>query len=237
MNGMTSCPEIRQLLGVYVVGAIDPSERALVDSHLSGCPGCREELASLAALPALLGRIPIDEAARISGDLPERSQPGQEPEAELLHPLLGRVRHQRRVRRWRTTAAAAAVAAAVAGLSAGVTSALQSPASPRPSAVVRWETKHAINPVTRAAVVVKYRSTAWGTQIETNVSGIAAGTACALWVTGAGGKSLMVASWTEADGWHAARTWYMASTWVPAHAVKSFEIMAGNRMLVSVPAT
>lgn len=235
MNGMTSCPDFRQLLGVYVVGAIDPHERALVDSHLSGCPGCREELASLAGLPALLGRVPVDEAARISGVSPGRGEPGQLPEVELLRPLLGRVRHQRRVRRWRTIAAAAAVAAAVAGLSAGVTSALQGQAS-RPHVIVHWETKHAANSVTKAAVVVKYHAMPWGTQIETKVSGIAPGTTCELWVTGPGGQAQVIGSWTEARGWHAADTWYQASTSFPAHAVKSFEITAGNRVLVSVRA-
>ena len=238
MNSKTSCPEFRQLLGVYVVGAIDPHERALVDSHLSSCAGCREELAGLAALPALLGRIPIDEAARISGVSPERSQPGQEPEAQILRPLLGRVRHQRRVRRWRTMAAAAAVAAAAAGLSAGLTGALQTQVPARhPVAVMRWDTKHAVNHVTRATAVVKYRRTAWGTQIETRVSGIVPGTICQLWVTGPGGQYQAIGSWTEAAGWHAADTWYMASSSLPAHAVKSFEITAGNRVLITIPAT
>ncbi len=32
-----ACREMRQLLGVYVVGAIDPAERALVDDHLGEC--------------------------------------------------------------------------------------------------------------------------------------------------------------------------------------------------------
>ena len=236
MNGMTSCPEFRQLLGVYVVGAIDPHERARVDAHLAHCPGCREELAGLAGLPALLGRVPIDEAARISGVLPERGQAGQQPEAELLRPLLGRVRHQRRVQRWRTMAVAVAVVAAVAGLSAGVTSALQAPPSHR-VAVAHWETKQASNHITRAVAVVKYRGMPWGTMIETRVSGIAPGTTCQLWVTGPGGQSQMVGSWTQAHGWNADKTWYAASTSFPAHAVRGFEITAGNQVLVSIPAT
>src|ERR1022692_2946433 len=57
-----ACRDIRQALGVYVVGAIDPAERAAVDSHLSSCLDCREELAGLAGLPALLGRVPASEA-------------------------------------------------------------------------------------------------------------------------------------------------------------------------------
>jgi len=48
------CQEARVSLGVYVLGAIDPAERALVDSHLATCRDCRDELAGLAGLPALL---------------------------------------------------------------------------------------------------------------------------------------------------------------------------------------
>ncbi len=45
------CPEARISLGVYVLGAIDPAERALVDAHLATCRDCRDELAGLAGLP------------------------------------------------------------------------------------------------------------------------------------------------------------------------------------------
>ncbi|MGI8452084.1 MAG: zf-HC2 domain-containing protein, partial [Streptosporangiaceae bacterium] len=48
MTAPRGCAEIRAALGVYVVGAIDPADRAAVDSHLAWCTGCREELAGLA---------------------------------------------------------------------------------------------------------------------------------------------------------------------------------------------
>ena len=56
------CPEARISLGVYVLGAIDPAERALVDAHLATCRDCRDELAGLADLPALLARVSTEEA-------------------------------------------------------------------------------------------------------------------------------------------------------------------------------
>jgi len=60
MSTTAGCREIRHSLGVYVLGAIDPADRALVEEHLASCPECREELAGLAGLPALLavGRVP-----------------------------------------------------------------------------------------------------------------------------------------------------------------------------------
>src|SRR6266566_313369 len=66
MTGMAGCREIKQALGVYVLGAIDPAERAQVEEHLATCADCREELASLAGLPALLRKVPVVEAERLA---------------------------------------------------------------------------------------------------------------------------------------------------------------------------
>jgi hypothetical protein len=61
-------------LGVYVLGALGPAERALVQAHVAGCPACREELVLLAGLPGLLARLSLadvtdgDDAAARGGD-------------------------------------------------------------------------------------------------------------------------------------------------------------------------
>src|SRR5258708_29043905 len=94
-----SCRTFRELLGVYVVGAIEPAERAAVDAHLSQCYECREELAALARLPALLHRVHAAEAERILLTSPPQSDPA-EPSAEMLDPLLARVVAKRRTRRF-----------------------------------------------------------------------------------------------------------------------------------------
>ena len=119
MTGLSGCGDVRLALGVYVVGAIDPAERTIVDVHLSHCPACREELAGLAGLPALLGRVPARDVERLAasgatGDL-------EEPPPELLSSLLRRVAARRRARKWRTitVAAAAAVIAVAGGLAGG----------------------------------------------------------------------------------------------------------------------
>ena len=67
MISSADCRDIRQALGVYVLGAIDPAERTAVDNHLNTCPECREELAGLAGLPPLR-RVPIAEAERLAHD-------------------------------------------------------------------------------------------------------------------------------------------------------------------------
>src|SRR5690349_6560337 len=76
MTPTWDCTEARLSLGVYVLGAIDPAERSLVEAHLQICPECRDELAGLAGLPALLARVNPDEISRICPDDTVLSSPG-----------------------------------------------------------------------------------------------------------------------------------------------------------------
>src|SRR5215472_11571318 len=127
MSGAASCREIRHSLGVYVLGAIDPAERAEVDEHLATCADCREELASLAGLPALLRRVPTAEAERLA--VADPAGPADQETAavdEMLPTLLTRTARARRVRRWRELAAAAAVAVLALGAGAAGASVLAS---------------------------------------------------------------------------------------------------------------
>lgn len=64
------CAEARIALGVYVLGAIDPAERVLVDAHLATCDACQAELAELDGLPALLALVPAEEAMALAEGLP-----------------------------------------------------------------------------------------------------------------------------------------------------------------------
>ena len=73
------CAETRLSLGVYVLGAIDPAERALVDAHLATCRDCRDELAGLAGLPALLARVSAAEAFALAADEPPHGGAGRRP--------------------------------------------------------------------------------------------------------------------------------------------------------------
>jgi len=50
MTQTWDCTDARPSLGVYVLGAIDPAERSLVDAHLTTCRDCRDELAGLAVV-------------------------------------------------------------------------------------------------------------------------------------------------------------------------------------------
>src|SRR4051812_14598062 len=110
--GMTlSCADATVALGAYVVGALDPRERADVEAHLAHCPACRDELASLAPLPGLLSRLSLAEA-----------EEGPPPvDDAMLERLLQTADRQRRTAtRHRWLAVAAAVVVLAGGTTAGV---------------------------------------------------------------------------------------------------------------------
>lgn len=223
-----ACREIRQLLGVYVVGAIDPAERVLVDEHLGECPQCRDELAGLAGLPAMLSRVPAADVERLSFEpsgLPEMT----EPSAELLNSLLRKVAAKRRTRLWRGAVAVAASAAIAAGAAAAATQLAGQP-------VAAHDVASGVNPQTHVAAVVDYASTPWAsTEIRVQVSGVRPGTYCQFYVVGNNGP-VLAGSWT-AQVPYGQKAWYSVSSPLAANTVHSFKIMSAGKVLVSIPAS
>lgn len=224
------CAEIRAALGVYVVGAIDPADRAIVDSHLAWCTGCREELAGLAALPGRLGSVPDADVTMLVLDEPGRDGP---PEA-VLRSLLERAAALRRHLRWRRVAAALAVAVIASGGAVAV-SRVVDPAAPRPAALaLPWgDMAHGRDPLTGAAATVRYLARPWGIQMRVQVSRLSPGTRCELLVVGPGGR-VAAGGWIVTAG-HA-DAWYPASAPLGVPGVRGFVVAsATGKALVSVP--
>jgi hypothetical protein len=218
-----ACREVRQLLGVYVVGAIDPAERAIVDSHLSGCQACREELSGLAGLPALLGRVPREDVQRMGEGgfgVPDMD----EPPAELLNSLLRRVAVTRRTRRWRGVLALAAAVAIAAGAAGGVVAAVH-PGQPF------HDSDTASN--SQLAATVDYAATPWGgTTLQVGVQGVAPGALCQLYAS-RDGQWKLIGAWTSI-GPDYRKTWYKLSSGIPAKSVHGFKITANGKMLILI---
>jgi anti-sigma factor RsiW len=106
---VTEHERLRTDLGAYLIGSLAPTERSALDRHLSCCSDCRAELATLAPLPGLLGRLPAADVR--DGALV--------PDPALLPRILDTVRAEhsaarRRLRRWRLAAAAAGIVAVAA---------------------------------------------------------------------------------------------------------------------------
>jgi anti-sigma-K factor RskA len=227
-----ACRDIRQLLGVYVVGAIDPAERAQVDEHLAECQPCRDELAGLAGLPAMLSRVPAEDVERLGLlSLPEAMQ---SPD-ELLDSLLRKVSVKRKSRMWRSVAAVAAAAVIAAG-GASAVSQLTGPAASGAVAAPQqaWaKTGH-------VAAMVDFTAVHWGTAMRVQVSGIKPGTVCQFWVVGKNGTSEYAGSWTVMGNYgrgYGEKAWYPASSAVAAGSVRGFQITSGGKVLLNIRAT
>ena len=230
MTGMAGCREIRQALGVYVLGAIDPAERAQVDEHLSSCQECREELASLAGLPAMLRKVPIVEAERLAAPEQDPELAGV-PSAEMLTSLISRTSNVRRMHRWRTVAAAAAVAIVALGGGAFVANALQSPGGTQPGLASHsgWHRSTGTGPAAGVHLTVRYRPESWGTQMEVNVTGLPPGSVCQFQVIDATGGKSVVGSW---QAWWDS-SWYPASTWLGEKQLHKFQVTIDGKVVAS----
>lgn len=171
---------MRLELGAYLLGSLAPAERAAVDRHLATCADCRAELASLAPLPGLLGRLTPDEAREgLVG-----------PPADLLPRTLAVVGAERRqerrtVQRWRLLTAAAAVAA-LAGLGVTVVPMMTPGPASTPMAAVAGV-------AASGSGVLEART--WGTALQLTLSGLPPAGSYQAFATSHDGRTEVVASW------------------------------------------
>ena len=241
MTQIWDCTDARLSLGVYVLGAIDPAERSLVDAHLVTCRDCRDELAGLAGLPALLARVNPDEISRIRADDTVRagSYAGADdrPPGELIGTVLDLAEARRRRTRWRFLAAAAAVVAIAGGLFGGLSSITTTRTVPIPAAAAgtNWETVEATSSVTGASASVAYSHELWGDAFEVLVDNIPVGTTCQLWVVHPNGTRTQVASWTTAKD--EGNVWYSGSMAATAQPISKFQITADHKVLLTAMPT
>jgi predicted anti-sigma-YlaC factor YlaD len=241
MSLPVDCREIRHTLGVYVLGAIEPADRAIVDDHLLTCLDCREELASLAGLPALLRRVPMPEAERLALAEPAAHLMDEAPPDDMLSSVVARTARVRRVRRWRELAAAAAVV--VVSLGAGVAGGanlLGGSQAPAPAASQgpwhAWQTVSAIDSRTGAVLTVKYATMPWGTTMAVRVAGLRSGTVCQFRVIDAAGHHWVVGGWRVNYQGGPVSVWYPASTSLADSNLRGFEVTAAGKVVARVRA-
>jgi anti-sigma factor RsiW len=228
MSMSTECARLRILLGVYVLGAIEPAERAAVDAHLSRCHRCRDELAALAGLPALLGRVTEEQIAQLSP-----------PPADLLDPILGQVAGESRTRRrrnrvWLAVAAAALVVATGTGVGVATRIGDTRPApaatnTPRPLAVT-GTTLSGNDPATGIRAWITMQPKHWGTAFAVRLAGAPPGARCRLIVIDKQGRSDVAGGWqVEYEGWGN----FYGSSMIPRDEIASVEVrtVEGRRLL------
>jgi anti-sigma-K factor RskA len=175
--------QLREALGAYVLGALDPAERRHLEQHLKDCRDCTDELARLSPLPGLLGRVSEREVS--AGLLV--------PSDDLLDGVIGQLAKEERslrmqVRRWRFAAVAAAVAALVTAVVA------VAPWRPTPDRVIA-----AVDPVAEDATAVTGQAAAiaweWGTTVELRVQDLPRRNGYVLWAVADDGRRERAGTW------------------------------------------
>jgi hypothetical protein len=148
----------------YVLGSLDAEERRQYEAHLRTCARCREAVAELTGMPALLALLDPDKAAALEEASPELPP----PPPELLDSLLAKVSWRDRRRRrlsWTMATAAAAAAAVVIAVLVGIHpgSSVPSAAPPPTSASALTMTRVAPNSIDATVSLISQGS---GTRIE-----------------------------------------------------------------------
>ncbi len=164
-------------LGGYVLSALEPGESQRVEEHLRDCPVCAAELAELQALPALLGRVRLEDLAPVVAT----------PSPGLFDRLAAAV-EDRRPRRRLLLAAAAVLALLVGG--AGVASWVAGDDGAR-----TWS-------ASAGSVHLRLTATeqADGTALDVSVGGLPDGERCTLLVVDRAGKRHHAGEWAATYG-------------------------------------
>lgn len=172
--------EWRESLGAYSLGQLPGEERAALEAHLDGCPGCRAELASLDSVARLL---PLADPDRFSATpVPSPALAGRVATA-----IGAERRRRRRGRGLRlglslsgATAAAVAAALAIFVLPGG---------APSPEQHVAFRS---LPPGVKIAATLSPH--AFGTEIGMYVSGVPSGTLCRVSLRRADGTTVSAGS-------------------------------------------
>jgi anti-sigma factor RsiW len=219
------CAAVRISLGVYVLGALEPAERAVTQAHVAGCPACREELALISGLPGLLGRLSLaDVTDAPAADAPDADAPDADADAsdadatDASDGARGRPRSasggrrdpdpfgprprdtaERTLaelrRRRRRVRRRLLVAAAALAAAAAGASAAVTAAALSPAEGPPGRMLAAVDADTRVQATVWIADDPTGTAFTVRLRGVPPGTHCVLVALGPGGRRETAASW------------------------------------------
>lgn len=178
--------DLHQLLGAYVLGGLDAVDLRRFEEHLQECADCRDELAGLERLPALLDALPVPDAVALTGG--SRPAAAIEPGGSVPRTVLDEVASRRRKVRRRWTALVGAVAAACLALGIAVAPLLNRPPQPDASYSVQAESG------LRFSVDLARKT--WGTELAVNGSSMPLDGTYSLWVRDRDGGEDRACAWT-----------------------------------------
>ncbi len=204
-----SCDGIREMLGAYVLGALEPEETEEVRRHIETCPACTEEYAQLRPLPGLLDLVSVEEVTTsvpgpTAGVQGESRAAWPLPTDRQWHALVGRAERERSGRRRRALAATAGAVAA-AGLLAffgafalrdgGDGSPTATPSPTSSATAPAGDQVGAVDNRTGVHATVSFTAVGWGTKLAVELGGVPAGEKCSLIAVSASGRREVASSW------------------------------------------
>ncbi|WP_316520419.1 zf-HC2 domain-containing protein [Kitasatospora brasiliensis] len=221
--------------GAYVLGLLEPAERATFERHLADCPQCARQVAELGAVEPLLAEYAA--SARAVGADP--AGPTPRPDPRLLDRLVaevGAARHRGRVRRLVLALAATAMMAAGPAVTVAVLTADNTPA-----VVAVAEQFSATDPATGAHATVGLDGTTWGTRVSLRLSGVDGPLTCRLVAVSRTGEQQTVTTWSVPAGGYGGRDGTVRTTGGAALQpgdIDHFEVRVqdGGALLVAIPA-
>jgi len=209
----------------YVLGSLSAADRREFEAHMACCPACRQAVAELSGIPAMLSQLNRNDVAAISVSDHASGIPEMSP--ELLPSLLGTVRWRRRRTRLMTwTASAAAAVVLTIGVLIGIQG--RFPTSPPPQTTVSALPMAQVG-TTLLASTVSLSGQQWGTYIALNFACLAPPDAhhdtVALVVVGRDGSQTRLATWVAIPGHTATPT---GSISTPVNQIAAVQVVLAD---------
>lgn len=209
----------------YVLGSLSANDRREFELHMAACPECRQAVAELSGVPALLSQLDREEVAAI--DQSGTAAPAApEMSPDLLPSLLAKARWRRRRTRvitWVASGAAAAV------LAVGVFVGVQGQSSAPQQQVAASAESMAQVSTTLLTSTVQLSSQHWGTFINLKCVCLAPAYAhhdtLAMVVVGRDGSQTRLATWVAEPG-HTATPAGSIST--PVDQIAAVQVVAAD---------
>jgi len=209
----------------YVLGSLSATDWREFEAHMAGCPACRQAVAELGGIPAMLSRLDRNDIVAIN-KADHTSGASQMP-PELLRSLLAAARWRRRRSRVMTwTVSAAAAVLLTVGVLVGIHG--DFPLSPSPQATVPALPMDQVG-TTLLASTVSLSGQQWGTEIMLKFECLAPPDAhhdtVALVVVGRDGSQTRLATWVAIPGHAAAPS---GSISMPVNQIASVQVVLAD---------
>lgn len=216
-----NAPELHQLLGAYLLGGLEPADLRRFEQHLQECADCREELAGLQGLPALLSGLPVPDAVALTGS--PRPVAVHEPGSSVPRAVLDELAARRRKVRRRWAALVGAVAAACIALGVAVGPMLSPP--PEPDASYSVQSGNGLQ------FSIDLARKTWGTELAVNGSKLPLDGTLSLWIRDRDGGEDLACAWTATPS---GRVKVTGATPVQLASIASLELRDETQKAVAV---